>query len=106
MPELLVEVERFRKWAEAYLPNRRSGEWECDYDSWDCLHDATLGFIGRHPFAEWSADETEAVLYIIARDNEIQHIAGDVGRRHPELLLPLTRAAIEHGESDARWQLV
>jgi hypothetical protein len=83
----------------------RTGEWECDYDSWPSLYDAVLGFVASRPLDSWSADELEAVLYAIARDNEMQHIAGEIRRRHPELILPLADVAIRTGERDDRWQL-
>jgi HEAT repeat protein len=46
-----------------------------------------------------------AVLYAIARDNELEYLAGVIAERHRELLVPLAWAAIEHGERDDRWQL-
>ena len=46
----------------------------------------------------------QAVLYAIARDNEMQHLAREIRRRQPELLLPLARA-IRMGERNDRWQL-
>lgn len=103
--ELMTEIARFQDWASAYPPEQRRGEWECDYGPWDRLWAAVLAFVDRHPFAEWSAGEVRAVLYAIARDNENQHIAREIRERHPELLLPLTGAAIAGDEQDARWQL-
>jgi HEAT repeat protein len=44
-------------------------------------------------------------LYAIARDIEMQHLAGEVRRRHPNLLARLTRASIKVGEREDRWQL-
>ena len=103
--DLMNEVGRFQKWADAYPPERRSGEWECDYEEWPSFYDAVSGFMANRPFESWSTEEVRAVLFALARDNEIQHIAGEIRRRHPDMLLPLTRAAIEVGEPDDRWQL-
>src|SRR5262249_13501751 len=68
-------------------------------------YDAVLGFVADRPFESWLADEWQAVLYAIARDNEMQHLAREVRRQHPDLLLPLARAALRLGERDDRWQL-
>jgi HEAT repeat protein len=103
--DLLTEVGKFRAWADAYPHPVRNGEWECDYDSWASLYDAVLGFVADRPFDSWSSDELQSVLYTIARDNEMQHLAREVRRRHPELLLPLSRAAVRLGEREDRWQL-
>jgi len=103
-PELLQEVSRFQAWAEAYAV-ARSGEWECDYGAWPALHLAVRRFLASKPFASWSVEETRAVLYAIARDNEIEFLARVVREEHPTLLLPLARAALSMGECDDRWQL-
>ncbi len=105
MADLLAEVGRFREWANAYPLDQRYGEWECDYDHWESLYEAVLDFVDAHPFQQWSAEELRAVLYAIARDNEIQHIAREIRRRHPATLLALAAAAIESGEPNAKWQL-
>lgn len=105
MENLLTEVDRFRAWADAYSYARRSGEWECDYEAWPVLYDAVLKFIAGHPFTSWSDAEVRAVLYAIARDNEDQYLAQEIRERHPALIAPLARAALEIGERDDRWQL-
>jgi hypothetical protein len=103
--DLMTEVGRFREWADAYPSARRNGEWECDYQAWPSLHDAVLGFIAGRPFGSWSEVELRAVLYAIARDNEIEYLARQIRERHPHLVAPLTRAALAVGEPDDRWQL-
>lgn len=101
----MSEVGKLRAWADARPADQRHGEWECEYDAWDGVYDAVLAFVGQRMPEEWSADEVEAVLYAIARDNERQRIAEEIGDRHPDLLLPLARAALAHGERDDHWQL-
>jgi hypothetical protein len=101
----MTEVGRFRTWADATFPDYRFGEWECGYEGWGSLYGAVLEFVAAHPFKSWSPEEVRAVLYTIARDNEMQHLAGEVRHQHPDLLAPLTRASIEIGERDDRWQL-
>lgn len=101
----MTEVGRFQAWADAYPHASRYGEWECDYDGWPGLHEAVLGFVAGRPFESWSDAEAQAVLYSIARDNELQLLAREVRERHPELIPPLARAALQVGERDDRWQL-
>lgn len=106
MPDLLTEVARFRGWAaDNYPPDQRNGEWECDYEQWGPLHEAVLAFVTARPLSSWSDEELRAVLYAVARDNEIQHLAREIRRRHPDLLVGLARAAVAVGERDDRWQL-
>jgi hypothetical protein len=103
---LLTEVERFRAWADANFPAaERFGEWECDYEHWPAIYVAAADFFAAQPFSSWSDDELRAVLYILARDNEIGEIAGCLRYRNLELLGPVTHAALALGERDARWQL-
>lgn len=66
MEDLLSEVERFRAWADRYLPTERYGEWECHYEDWPELHGAVLMFVAGRPFEAWSEVEVRAVLYSIA----------------------------------------
>lgn len=103
--DLMAEVSRFRAWADAYPDAGRYGEWECDYESWPSLYEAVLQFVAGRPFESWSESELRAVLYAIARDNEMQHLAREVRERHQALVPPLARAALRMGEPDARWQL-
>jgi hypothetical protein len=105
---LLSEIERFRSWADScsLTPHeQRLGEWECGYGHWDDIYDAVLGFVAARPFDSWSADEVQAVLYAVARDNEMEHLVEELRCRHPELLVVLARRSIDNGEMNARWQL-
>ncbi|MBX9583912.1 MAG: HEAT repeat domain-containing protein [Gemmataceae bacterium] len=108
MSDLLTEVGRFRAWADAEYavpPDQRGGEWECDYGSWTDLRAAVLAFVAARPFDSWSAEELRAVLYAIARDNEIEYLARQVRSRHPDTFVALAAAAIGGDEPNARWQL-
>lgn len=104
-PELLEEVSRFQTWAASYPVASRSGEWECDYGEWPALHLAVQQFLASKPFSSWSTEETRAVLYAIARDNEIEYLVRIVREEHAPLLVPLAHAARLMGECDDRWQL-
>ena len=105
MADLIHEVARFQEWATAILTEQRRGEWECDYGCWGDLYDAVLGFVDAVPFARWSPEAMRAVLFAVARDNEMQHLAGEIRSRRPETLVALARVAVEKGERDAKWQL-
>jgi hypothetical protein len=102
---MMTEVGRFREWANRYLPDRRYGEWECDYDHWGDLYAAVLEYVAARPPETWSDEESEAVLYAIARDNEIEHLAGEIRLRRPDTLLALAGRALTAGDADAKWQL-
>ncbi len=103
--ELLTEVERFKSWAASYPIGERGGEWECDYEDWNRLYAAVLGFVDRKPFPLWSAEELTAVLYALARDNEMEHLSRQMAERGGDLLLDLSEASVRVGEAEARWQL-
>lgn len=101
----MAEVARFREWDAAYPPGRRGGEWEIEYDHWPALYAGVLAFTDARPFIDWSAEELRAVLYVIARDNEDEHLVRSIRSSRPDTLLPLAEAAATMGERDAKWQL-
>jgi hypothetical protein len=107
MADLMTEVARFRAWDDSIpIPiASRYGEWECDYEEWPLLYEAVLTFVAVRPFESWAESELRAILYAIARDNEMQHLAREIRKRHPEILPHLARAALQMGERDDRWQL-
>jgi hypothetical protein len=104
MNDLISEVARFRHWAAAYTPDW-GPEWECDYENWHDLYDVVLRFVNERPFASWTDVEIHALLYALARDNELQHIAEYILSCNVVTLIAITRAAVEIGEPDAKWQL-
>ena len=101
---LKYEIELFRQWAALYLESPRSGEWECDYDRWGNIWTALDQFLEEVSFEQWNQEVTGGILYVIARDNEIENsldaLAGD-----PQRLLFLARAALNSTEVDAKWQI-
>lgn len=107
-PDLMTEVGRFRRWAEGLMADPeqvRSGEWECEYEDWSSLREAVLHFLRTRPVDTWVDDESRAVLYAIARDNEDEYLAHEIRERHPYLVLLLARRSLAAGERDDRWQL-
>lgn len=99
----LLEVARFKAWA-GLLPAGRGGEWECDYEHWPELHAAFVDFLNRPASEGWSTEETRAILYAVARDNEAEFLAKTMAR-YPRHLLAAARASIDCPEPDAKWQL-
>lgn len=97
------EVARLRSWAEAYDRPRR-GEWECDYQDWADLYKAVTAYISDSKVEEWDEVVAALLLYAIARDNELEHIARHL-REAPEKLYALAQAAVRSGEKDAKWQM-
>lgn len=106
MKELINQVRYFKQWASEYAPNERYGEWEVDYPEWIHLYKAISEFVASYSsISEWSAEQLQLVLYILARDNECQNIAKELSKSYPETLIQLARVSIELGEPDAKWQL-
>lgn len=100
--KVLDEASRFREWATDHAGP--SGEWELDYGSWDAVLDAFTSFVGACSYETWNDEITQAILYLVARDNEAEFFV-DVLAEAPDRLLLLAGAAIRYPESDARWQL-
>lgn len=98
-----IEVEKFRSWASRYPEDTRSGEWECDYGEWPSLNSAFLNFIESKSPAELSETEITDLLYIIARDNEIEDLIEAVALKR-ELFVLLLSHVIDSAENDAKWQ--
>ena len=105
MAGLLTEISLFREWVKGYPADRRSGEWEFDYERWGELYAAVLNYVAAGPVQDWPDEALKAVLYAVARDNEMQHLSRETRLRHPAQLVALARAALSRGEPDARWQL-
>ena len=96
------ETEAFRKWDHS-LSWPRYGEWECDYERWGNLNAAAECVLALDT-TNWRPETTLQMLYVIARDNEIEVIADWVSRL-PAILRHLAEAAIAHGERDVKWQI-
>jgi hypothetical protein len=100
----LSEVARFKAWAASLPPGPRNGEWECDDEHWSELRVAFEAFLGERTPEQWTAEETEAVLYAVARDNEVEIVAQAMSQ-FPGHLLAAARASVGSAEPDAKWQL-
>ncbi|MGY8634826.1 HEAT repeat domain-containing protein [Bradyrhizobium sp. 14AA] len=101
---LAEAVSAFRNWADCYPVGERSGEWECDYDQWPSITSAFTAFLDSGVPQRWNASVIEMLLYILARDNEMEMLKEELITR-PAHLVVLARAALRSTEQDARWQL-
>ncbi len=103
--EFLSAVGRLHSWVEGVPPERRLGEWECNYPRWSELYEAWEKLLSAHPVARWSEGLMNEALFAIARDNEDECLARSVATYGEEGLLSLAERSLELGEPDARWQL-
>jgi HEAT repeat protein len=100
-----VEVARFHAWADAHPPEQRTDDWESAYDAWPQLYGAFTAFVRATSWRQWSEATTQALLYVIARDNEMAELVKVVAE-NPDDLLYLAQRALASLEPDARWQIV
>jgi hypothetical protein len=101
--DLINEVNKFRQWAEKYPENSRYGEWECDYDDWTAIYGAFSLFISNRDVSSLSQAEIDDLIYIIARDNEIEYLIKVLASR-PDWIEALLSQVIHCNEPDAKWQ--
>jgi hypothetical protein len=97
-------VSDFRRWANSHSSSVKSAEWEAEYEHWQNVADAFKAFLDLSEPNDWSQDDTESILYILARDNECETLKDEL-IVHPGHLLALARAGIHSTEVEARWQL-
>lgn len=98
------EITRFSLWADSFPISERSGEWESLYPSWQEIYLAFSAFVDASTCPEWDEALLHKLLYIIARDNEMQRLIKDVARK-PNNLVCLAQRALTSPERDAKWQL-
>jgi HEAT repeat protein len=104
---LRAEASSFRAWAEADAKKHptRSGEWECDYPHWPRAY-ATVGeFLHRVVLGDVPREVLTDLLYLLARDNECQHVARCIAPLPVDSVIFLAEQCADSGEPDARWQL-
>lgn len=102
--QLLLAADRFRAWARDTYPNARFGEWETTYEGWDAVYESVTRFIRGYHYDRWDSVERQALLYLIARDNESELLV-DVLAEDPARLLALARDAVVSTENEARCQI-
>lgn len=101
----LHEVQRFRRWTTT-IPVERTQwiGWECNYLEWADVCSAASNFLAAVNIENLSEQTINALLYIIAADNECWIIVYEVAKC-PKNLLYLAQAAILSPYADAKWQL-
>ncbi len=101
--KLFHEIKNFRLWAEE-SPEKRFGEWECDYQEWSEIYDAIPNFLESGRIDNLNTGDLEELLYIISADNECEIIAAKIAE-HPKQLIFLARFALNSDLINAKWQL-
>ncbi|HEV2159546.1 HEAT repeat domain-containing protein [Bradyrhizobium sp.] len=101
---LAATVSAFRSWADSLPAGQRSGEWECDYQQWPAITKAFAAFLDSLTPQLWDSSNIEMLLYILARDNEMELLKEELTAR-PIHLLALAKVSFNCEEPDARWQL-
>jgi hypothetical protein len=99
--QLRLAVDNFRTWADACFPAERHGEWEMEYDHWEDLYQAATAVL-RCETDTWDSETKDLLLFVIARDNENELIAGQLTERQ---CLLLGEASVHSEHHDAKWQL-
>jgi hypothetical protein len=98
---LRAEVSQFQSWADTYFLDRRHGEWETEYDSWDDLHKAAIDVL-ESDTASWGEETCRLLIYAIARDNEVEFLASRLTEEH---IRALQKDLLRSDEWHAKWQI-
>lgn len=101
---LHAEVCKFEEWASTLSPQEPSGEWEYEYERWGELRFTAKAFLASSTPEDWRDEDIADLLYAIARDNEMELLAEEIGKDETTLLA-LSSHALTSRESDAKWQL-
>lgn len=104
MTSLKTEIEKFKTWASQYPESDRYGEWECDYPGWTLLYKTFIRFLAETDFRQWDEATRRDVLYLIARDNEIEKLVAALAEDTARLL-SIVPFALKEAEPEAKWQL-
>ena len=102
IPELHQQVTKFKHWAAT--ADRRSGEWECDYEHWHDLWASASDTIIAYQDGAIPNAEADDLLFALARDNECEHVREKL-LSSPELITTLAKRAVVSGDADAKWQI-
>ncbi|MCP4582912.1 MAG: HEAT repeat domain-containing protein [candidate division Zixibacteria bacterium] len=98
-----IEVNKFKAWADTYLKKSPPAEWECDYQDWPALNRAFLALISEKYPTVLSKTEIDDLIYVIARDNEMEELIEEVAS-YPKLFELLLQNVLKSNERDAKWQ--
>ena len=98
----MTEVGRSREWADSDPPGTPTGKWECELRSLNDLYGAALNYVAANPPEARSDEVLQAVLFGSALDNEDGHLAEEICRRRPAMLVALAGSGLARGEPDAK----
>lgn len=102
---LFTEIDKFDKWAQSQFDIPQDdigGEWECNYDNWESIYETFETFIKATDPNKLTSTEKERLLYIIARDNEMENLSRLLDE---QFLIVLSEYSISYGHRDDKWQL-
>ncbi|WP_338791885.1 hypothetical protein [Bernardetia sp. MNP-M8] len=108
MRKIFNEIEKFKKWADAYsdIPqDERGGEWECDYSDWTIIWTEFETFLNDSHYSNWTDEDINNILYIIARDNECNSIVELISEQ-PATFEFIAKKGLGFNSNDAKWQIV
>lgn len=106
--QLQREIVKFKQWSETYsdIPeSKRLGEWEIEYEEWGIIEELFREFLKTEDYTSWSIEDIKNVLYLIARDNEMEEFIDNIIEEQPNSLELLAKNSFEFGERDAKWQI-
>jgi hypothetical protein len=104
--QLFIEINKFDEWAQfqsAIPQDRRFGEWECDYNHWNGIYEEFEKFLNITNSEQWTEWEMQRLLYIIARDNEVENMATIISK-HENALIILANESAKKGSMADKWQ--
>ncbi len=97
------EIIKFKRWSLSYPTETRSGEWECDYNHWNDLYAVFTNFIESNSPEVLKEHDIENIIYIVARDNEMEVLISDLAEK-PYWFKAILPRVLECDEPDAKWQ--
>jgi hypothetical protein len=103
--QLFTEIDKFDVWAQSQFDIPQDdigGEWECNYEHWGNIYKSFEEYIRVTDPDKLTTIEKGRLLYIIARDNEMESLARLLDEK---FLLVLAEYSILNGQRDDKWQL-
>jgi len=105
---LYKKVNKFRKWAQKHFPEcdeeHDNGEWEFGVDSlFDEMVSAAGEVILHTDHEDADEDLIDAMLYVVARDNECENLA-DILLKHEGWFSLLATRSLDSKYINAQWQ--
>lgn len=85
--QLKIEIKKFRNWSKNYskIPEpKRLGEWEIDYEDWIKIESLFEEFLDTESYKNWSDEDIKNILYLIARDNEMEDFINYIAEKQPD----------------------